>query len=498
MQITTKTSQLSQFNYIILVFIRLSLIILVFLCVDSARAADTLRLTLDDCIRMALGNSPTVQVARFDSLSAAGEWRRSRSERFPQLRFSGEAPDLSEGEDYRTIQSLVDSEKDSLIHISSGDQRWQGRLELEQKLPWGATLSISSGLSTNTWHDDRISAGKDITEYSLRRRFSVVQPILAGNPVGRTRKIERIGWESSLIDHELQLKSIKYRAKQVYFQLVSATGALNIALQDLENGRSSEELARRKLQAGLIPEVELLQIQVDLARREGNYYLAEGRVQAAADRLKQELGLSLNLPIVVEWLPETVTGSERALLDTTGERLEQKREQLNLHRREMETRGALLYQRVQASLQLYYDLENRHDKLDLLDTPVDHDYGIIFHFDFPLYGFGSTAGQVESIRANLARARVKYIISETELATELREALRSVKRAEQRIRIADAALELSQKSFEITSNRFDAGQINSRQLLDTQLDLTRTRTDLLNARIDYELALADLERIVPQ
>ena len=497
MQITTKTSQLSQFNYIVLVFIRLSLIILVFLCADSARSADTLRLTLDDCIRMALENSPVVQVARFDSLSAAGEWRRSRGERFPQLRFSGEFPSLVKAVDY---DGEYDPETGHYKYstISFGAQRWEGRLELEQKLPWGATLSISSGLSLNTRYNDLFNAGKDTTDYSLRRRFSIVQPILAGNPVGRTRKIERIAWESSLIDHELQLKSIKYRAKQVYFQLVSATGALNIALQDLDNGRSSEELARRKLQAGLIPEVELLQIQVDLARREGNYYLAEGRVQAAADRLKQELGLSLNLPIVVEWLPETVSGSERAIIDTTGERLEQKREQLNLQRREMETRGALLYQRVQASLQLYYDLDNRHDKLDLLDTPVDRNYGVIFHFDFPLYGFGSTAGHVESIRANLARARVNYVIRETELATELREALRSVKRAEQRIGIADAALELSQKSFEITSSRFEAGQINSRQLLDTQLDLTRTRTDLLNARIDYELALADLERIVPQ
>jgi outer membrane protein TolC len=458
---------------------------------------DTLHLTLDDCIELALARSPAVQMAKLDSSAALGQWRSTRAKSYPQLSLSGETPNLSEAVDYRVVYDRA-TDSDEFRRISSGDQRWYGQLELDQALPWGAELSVSSGLYRNIWYDDRISAGEDTSDYSLRRRISLTQPLLAGNPVGRELEVGRINWQRALIDHDLQLRQIKYDAKRLFFGLVSSTWALDISRQDLEQVRKAEELARRKLNAGLIPEVELLQIQVDLAQREGDFRQAEGAVEAAADRLKTSLGITINTSIVLQWEPERGDLSGRAEFDTTGERLELRVERMNLRRLELETRALKWSARVQAALELYYDLETRHSEIDLLDRPVNRNFGLTLHFSFPIFGFGATSGKVAQAQANLARARINFQSRDAQLLAELREALRSVDQAVERIVIAEAALELSQKSYNITAERFESGQVDSRDLLDAQLDLTRTRNVLLNARIDYELALANLELISPR
>ena len=316
-----------------LFFICISLVI--FLFIKDVRALDTLHLTIENCIAMALKESPSARIARLDSVVAAHSWRATRAESYPQLNLSGEIPNLMESVDYRIVYDPA-TDKDEFKRISSGDQRWYGRVEIEQALPWGAELNISSGLYRTTWYDDRISSGEDTTDYSLRRRFSLTQPILAGNPVGRKREIGRINWQTDLIDHELQIRQIVFDVKHLFFRLVSTTRALEISRQDLEQVREAEDLARRKLNAGLIPEVELLQIQVELARREGDFRQAESAVESAADRLKTALGIPMHNHIVVYWKSGEHQILDQTEIDIVGERLELIRDRMNLRRMKLE------------------------------------------------------------------------------------------------------------------------------------------------------------------
>ncbi|NQU05761.1 MAG: TolC family protein, partial [Calditrichaeota bacterium] len=380
--------------------------------------------------------------------------------------------------------------------VSYGDQRWQGRLDVEQELPWGASVNVSTLLYKSTEYNDRLG-DSEVDEYLFKRRFSLNQPLLAGNQIGRNHKIGRMDWEIANIDYELSLRQIRYQATQLFFNLVSARWTLENALSDLERSRSTRDLAQRKMNAGLIPEVELLQIQLDLARREGSYRDAEGNVTAAADRLKSELGLSFNQPIEVHWTPDEVLIDSSIYLKRSGERLEVVSDHLNVQRRELNTRTAILSERVSASLEFYYELDTRHDELDLFSQPDDRNYGVMLHFSMPIFGFGSTRYKIESLRADLKRFKVNHEVRKSDLVLETREALRRVARTSERIAIANVAQKLSQRSYKITLERFESGQVNSRELLDAQIDLSSARTELLRVRIEYELALANLERIAP-
>lgn len=463
----------------------------------SASETDTLQLTLKQCLDFALGSSPDLQLARLDSIATESRWRSTSAKSYPQLKMQLQAPDRSESVDYGiTYDPAVQQEE--YRKIEAGDTRWLSSLQLEQALPWGATLDFSTRLYRSTWHNDRIGSGGDTTEYSLRRSVYLDQPLFEGNPVGRSRKIGRLNRQEGLIDFELRRRQVRYRATLAFFGLVSARGELEIAESGLEQARDAEELAQRKLKAGLIPEVELLQIQVDLARREASYRSNEDAVEKAEDQLRLVLGLPPVKKIEAIWEPQPIDEDRNLTEDSGIERLELAKERLNLEQAEIETRIAVLSERISTTLSVYYEIDIRRPEFADLEEAGDRNMGVVLNIDFPIFGFGSTSGRVEELRANLRRSRLSYQVTQAEHLNEMRDILRSIRQAADRITIADAALGLSERSYDITADRFGSGLVDSRELLDAQIELSRTRSDALNARIDYHLALANLERISPQ
>ena len=438
---------------------------------------------------------PTALEAYQDSLASAGLWRSIAGQSYPQLGFAGTLPSRGEATDYMIVYDPATGQE-TYERVRSRDEVWSGQLELEQALPWGATLRISSRLYRSLWQNDRIREGRDTLFYDLVRRYQIEQPLWDGNPIGRQRRQGRLAWDEALTAHTINLRTIHYQVTGAFFGLVSAVGELEISRQDLAQGRAAEELARRKLKAGLVPEVELLQIQVDLARREGNYRGSEAALESARDRLRLQLGLPFDRMLAPVWAPDDSL-SEESFDVSAGETPEVRRGRLSLEQAELENRAARRLARLNASLQLYYEVDTRRHLIDELDQTGDQNRGGMLNLNLPLFGFGTTSGKVQELKARLTRARLDYRNTLTETALNLRQALRTLELARERIRIADAALDLSQRSYDITAGRFDSGLVGSRELLDAQLDLTRTRTEALNARIDYQLARANLERIEP-
>lgn len=443
-----------------------------------------------------LESSSEIRLARLDSLSADSRWRAVRAGRFPQIRLSGDIPSLSESLDEALVYD-PDTDSDQLYKFRSRDTRWQGWFDIGQDLPWGASLDITSRLYRRDWKG-RLLRGEDkFTEYSLQNRFTVRQPLLEGNPVRREQITGKLSWQSSMINYEVRRRDIVYRITSSFFGLVSSWGSLQISKQDLEQGKESEVLAQRKLAAGLIPEVELLQIQVDVARREGSYRQTLGAWESSVDNLCITLGIPLDRPIVPVYNPPQNVLIEEQPIFQTGTRPELKRVELDLQRTEMETKYSIQSERIRAYLYAYYEIDTRSDSLSNLTDFGDRNVGVMLHFEFPLFGFGSTKGRIEALKYSLSRERISHQTRIVELEAEYRDALRRLERAMQRIRIARAAVDLSDKGYAITAERFENGLIDSRDLIAGQMEITRTRSELLSAQIEYELALAYLEKIAP-
>ena len=66
--------------------------------------------------------------------------------------------------------------------------------------------------------------------------------------------------------------------------------------------------------------------------------------------------------------------------------------------------------------------------------------------------------------------------------------------AKARVEVLSKSVEIANKSYNISLERFKSGTISSFDLAQVQLRLTEAKNNNISALIDYNLAIADLER----
>lgn len=476
----------------------LSLIVVVGVKVSAAAwAADTLKLTLDECYRLAQEKGLGVERLRWQVRALEADYQASRRGQYPQLSLRLDAPSWWEALDERVVYDPV-LDRQVFYQIPSGERRYQSELSLQNALPWGAQLELSSRLYRRHWYWNRDEDRLELNEYSLLNRISLYQPLLEGNPVGRERTLARLRYLAGRVGYEEQWRDYRYRLASLFYRLVSAQKELDIARDDFQVGHQSLELAERKLKAGLIPEVELLQIKVDLARREVALRSAQSELLSAREELVSELGLE-GKDVVIEPIFE----EEDTLLQTLPEDaipqedLGVLRQRLELRQRALASRAEVISERIKAWLRVSFEADARRKTLDSLDLPTSRNRGLFLHIELPLFGFGATNAKIEGMRAQLRQTELDYQMALQRSGLQRKEALRRLARARDRWSIALAALQVSQKSLEITQKRYESGLVSARELLDAQLDHTRTRRDLLAAKVEYDLARINLDRWAP-
>lgn len=447
-------------------------------------AADTLRVTLDQVIEMAGSRSLASRKVEADSVSMAGTWKAAKGGWYPQLRISGFLPSWNRKWFSTSNRGSVESS------VMSG---WA---TLSQDLPWGASLEFESGLSKSVskWSADSTS----LTTYQHSRSVSLNQPLLNGNPVGRKHRLDEIDYETNRINTELARRDLRIAAINAYFSVVSAEQSLDIARQGLSQGDTSASIAERKLRAGLIPEVDLLQIQVDVARRSTAVSDAEATLEGALDDLRIAIGVSAGEPVevVADQMTDDVPGLPIAPEVET--RPDFRLAKLAVERSELEYRAQMFAAYGEVSADVSYGASLLSDSLSGVQRSPDNEtISAGISITLPVFGFGSTSGRIQQIKANLRGAKIEYALQTARISANQAEKMRRLKRARERIEIAERARDLSQRSYDISAQRFANGLISSRDLLSTQLDLTNSRREAVSARIDYRLLLAAFERDLP-
>ncbi len=447
-------------------------------------AQDTLRIELYQAIQTALTNGGEAESARYDSIASAAHWRSSRDLWFPQVTLEATPVDFSH--DWRP-NSVFDRTTQNAM------------LNLTQVLPWGGSVRFWQILGKNKV-DYNDPDYENLDDYSGRKGLEFQQPLLSGNPTGRNRESSRLTWHLSLLTHESRLRDIEFQVTSAFFNLLQAQASYDIALQDLESGRSSAELAERKMNAGFIPEVELLQIQVDLARRESSVKEVEGNLETAIDDLRRKLNLPSNVvpvPLFDAWSDTLLPKVPPAPL--IEDRPDVRQKKLQLRASEISMKNSLAGKRLDLSLNAGYSA------IGVLTPNLDEAFGqvasedsyISLSLSMPIFGFGTTSADIEASKATYRSSQVNFRLQLEQTAADQREAFRKLERSADRIRITDKALSLSQRSLSITVERFTNGLASSRELLDAQLDMTRTRNEAVRARIDYHLSLANIKRFSP-
>jgi outer membrane protein TolC len=335
--------------------------------------------------------------------------------------------------------------------------------------------------------------------------FSYVQPILRGawhEYATSTQKEAELNWmrqdERLRERRQLLLRDVS----NAYWDLVAAEENLKVAESNVGLAVKQVDQNQRRLDAGVGTEVEVLQAQAEVARREETRLLTDVRVRQAADVLKQQLypgrdparwetTLKPSTPLLETVDADSAPAWELALEVAIERRSELRQSRLAIdiadvqHRRTQEERQAGLDLDLSASSQGF-------------SGQSDEAFSTTAQYEFPTYraalvfnyALGNTAARNadRAAWARLRQSRLEYDELESRILLEVREAVRQVRYQAEAVRAADKSLELAQRQLAAEEARYRAEQSTTFQVLEFQQDLSQAMFSSRNARSNFAKA----------
>jgi outer membrane protein len=462
-------------------------------------ARDIHVLNLDKSIAMAMELSYEMRTLR-ENLQEAKFRLQAATNRFKtQVNFDLMMPRYTE-----TVRQLEDSL--GVYYTPVKQSEYSGTLEISQPLPTDGRIFISSGL----FGLDEINRDK----YSVRfdTRFGFTQPLEAFysyNQLQSELKQAELSYELSNKQLRRAELDIVYEASNAFYNLVSASETEKIAGQTYQIQEETTNLARNKYRAGVIAEVEALQMEIDLAEETNYLDIARANRVASENFLKQLLTLPLSDSLVLETdlSYEIVTVEmNKAIEYGLKNRLEIREREIEVELDEITIKRQRVDGHITGSLFAYYDLigvgENSRDAP--VHSTLDYAWnemrtrpgnrGVSLSISIPLWDWGVNRAVVAAARANLRRSKYALDNERVSVERDIRNTVLRFNSSLRRLQLLEKNVQVAEKSFSISRSRFANGDINSQALALDRQRLSQAYKSHLEAYTDYKLLLADLAR----
>ncbi len=477
------------------------------LAVPVAAQEEPIILTLDNAIELALEKSYDARRERLILLGAQQNVVAQKGRFKTQVNLTLNSPDFQE-----RVQAIPLPEGVP-IYNTFGTLRWQSQMRITQPLPTNGSISLRTDL-----YQIRESVFRDqldITEKEKRFfssfRLTFNQPLFVPNTL-------KLGMERANLEHERAQREftrteldVVYRVTESFFGLYSATRRLEIAREEVNQQEQAYELARQKFDAGLIPEVGALQMEVDLAQSRNRLLEAEGDLSQMKDRFKITVGLPLEQQVAVKTdfaLSLFNVNEEKAIEQGLRHRAEIRRGEIDRRLAEITVQETDARTAIRGDIRAYYDLTGISDPYldygvstarlfrssinDLRRRPKNR--GITFTLSVPIWDSGVNRAEVAAARARLERNELTERESKRLVVQDVRAAITRLRESRGRLDVLTRSEEVALRSFEISQAQFDNGDITSQELAENRDRLTTARQNYLAAYIDYQLSVADLKR----
>ena len=472
-----------------------------------AQAGHKYQLTLDESIEVAKGKS--LRMLRLEQNLKQAEFNLQAINRGQMTRIDLDLTLPSYSKDVR------EKNDDPGSYYSIEQIRYSGNLSIVQPLPTNGRIYVNNSLLSL---DD-----KQINRRSADARTSIglIQPLDAFygyNQVKSTLKRAKLAYEQSSKSLKREELNLIYDVSRSYYNLLSLEESKAIALLDLGIQTDAQEISKKKFEAGLIREVDALQMEVDLAEAQNNYDLSVINSSSAMNEFKELLGLDLSDSITIK----KNLDYEKVIIDPTlavkyalQYRLEIREKEIQYELQKLSVKQQRAEGMIKANIEANYGQTGLYQPTydssgnptsprkgifstigdaysDYSDRPANYNVG--FTVKIPILDWGENRSKVRSARAQLKEIEFSKEETRRSIETEVMNLSASINSNLKRLELLDKNVSVAEKSFDITLQRYTDGDINSESLALERKRLNNAYTSRLSAFINYKLSLADLMR----
>lgn len=293
---------------------------------------------------------------------------------------------------------------------------------------------------------------------------------------------------------EVQLEQLRLDVANDYYNLQEATSLIDIAQSTVDNATKSAEDSKALENAGLGTLFDVLQAEIRLANAQQDLTQAKAIARIAQRQLVQRLNvpevvnLSAADPVAVagEW-PLSLPKSIRLALQhrpELGQILQQRRIA------QQQRRAALAAIRPQ--VQAFANLNVQEELADDNSGTFGYSVGALVNWNF--FDGGAARAQAAQEDENIAIAETQFADTKNILRFQVEQAYSDLQANFKNISAASNTVNQAQESLRLARLRFQAGIGTQLEISTAETDLTQAQGNLLSAILDYNRALALIQR----
>ncbi|WP_414526862.1 TolC family protein [Nodularia chucula] len=295
---------------------------------------------------------------------------------------------------------------------------------------------------------------------------------------------------------ENQSEEIRLSVSTEYYDLQQADERVRIARSAVENAQASLENAESLERAGVGTRFDVLQSQVNLANSQQELTNNLSQQQISRRRLATRLSVppSLNLsaadPVQLAGLWNQDLENSIVLAFQNRPELQQLLAQRNIN--EQQRRAELARLGPQVSLIASYGVQDQFDD----GASLTDGYSVGVRASLNLFDGGATRASAAQAQSNVAIAETRFSEQRNQIRFQVEQAFSTQRANLENVQTADTALEQAREALRLARLRFQAGVGTQTDVINSENDLTRAEGNRITAILDYNRALAQLQRAV--
>jgi outer membrane protein len=479
----------------------IKLVFALILCfsMSAMKAQNVFYLNLDSTIAIAKRQSYSIQMLKEDLLQASYQLKSIKRGFLPKLEFNGYLPKYTE-----TI--VQDEDENGIFYYNKKQSYLQGNFQLSQQLPTDGNIYVSSEASNlrDLFYKDKI--------INVNTSISIDQPLQAFYTYNATKaKLQNAKLQFELASKQYKREELNliYDVSEAFYSVVSAGKQQDIALQDLKRQEDAYKTSKNKYEAGLIKEVEALQIEVDLGDAVNQYDVQTTTYIKQANQLKQQLGIPLKDSIIVEnkiaYKPVIIDQSKAVEMGLKN-RTEIREKTIQIKQAELQIKQQRAEHTIQGTISAYYDFIGTNEYSlnypnkdafnqtyhSMLTNPGNK--GITLQLQIPILDWGSNRSLVKLKKSQLKQTQLQLDNQLVSIENEIRNKVNNLQSNLRRLLLLEKNVKLAEKSYNISYDRFTNGDINAESLGLDRSRFNNAQQSYLQAYINYKLGLLDLNR----
>ncbi len=316
--------------------------------------------------------------------------------------------------------------------------------------------------------------------------LSVSLPVYAGGRIYNSFKQAQLNKSIAGAAYKKTRQTIIAKTALAYTHLLLAKRTFEVILHSLESARASLNMVKSRYLNGFSVKSDLLRANVRIADLKQQKLSALSSIEIARGYLNTAMGMPLENSVnAVPYFKNSWKIKENPE-DLMFKSLKKRPElQILKLQKKMAEKGIKIAESGHLpSINLFGTYENNSEHLN----KGNNDYSIGAVMQFNLFSGLNISHKIDSARLSLQRVNELEKNMELVVKNQIREAWLNLKTSQQRIYVAESALNQSLENLRIVKNRYKNGLLTIVTLLDAELADQRARANHFKAVYDYESA----------